>query len=82
MLYPRFLKKKGYITSVGDEGGFAPNLKSNEEACELIIEAIAAVGLKPGKDVAIALDRPPVRSSATVVTISPSQTRVARRQTR
>ena len=52
----KILKKKGYITSVGDEGGFAPNLKSNEEACELIIEAIAAVGLKPGKDVAIALD--------------------------
>ena len=53
---PSILKKKGYITSVGDEGGFAPNLKSNEEACELIIEAIAAAGLKPGKDVAIALD--------------------------
>ena len=52
----KILKKKGYITSVGDEGGFAPNLKSNEEACELIIEAIAAIGLKPGKDVAIALD--------------------------
>ena len=52
----KLLKKKVYITSVGDEGGFAPNLKSNEEACELIIEAIAAAGLKPGKDVAIALD--------------------------
>jgi enolase len=52
----KILKKKRYITSVGDEGGFAPNLKSNEEACELIVEAIAAVGLKPGMDVAIALD--------------------------
>ena len=52
----KILKKKGYTTSVGDEGGFAPNLKSNEEACELIIETIAAVGLEPGKDVAIALD--------------------------
>jgi enolase len=50
------LKKKGYVTSVGDEGGFAPNLKSNEEACEVIVEAIAAAGYKPGKDVAIALD--------------------------
>ena len=52
----KLLKKKGYITSVGDEGGFAPNLKSDEEACELIVEAIAAIGLKPGMDVAIALD--------------------------
>jgi enolase len=51
------LSKEGYTTSVGDEGGFAPNLKSNEEACELIIEAIAAVGLNPGKDVSIALDQ-------------------------
>ena len=50
------LKKKGYATGVGDEGGFAPNLKSNEEACELIVEAITATGYKPGKDVAIALD--------------------------
>jgi enolase len=50
------LKKKGYVTSVGDEGGFAPNLKSNEEACEVIVEAITAAGYKPGKDVAIALD--------------------------
>jgi enolase len=50
------LKKKGYSTSVGDEGGFAPNLKSNEEACELIVQAIAVAGYQPGKDVAIALD--------------------------
>ncbi len=50
------LKKKGYSTAVGDEGGFAPNLKSNEEACELIVEAIDAAGYEPGKDVAIALD--------------------------
>lgn len=50
------LKKKGYATGVGDEGGFAPNLKSNDEACEVIVEAIAAAGYKPGKDVAIALD--------------------------
>jgi len=50
------LKKKGYATAVGDEGGFAPNLKSNEEACEVIVEAIQAAGYKPGKDVAIALD--------------------------
>ncbi len=50
------LKKRGYATAVGDEGGFAPNLKSNEEACEVIIEAIEAAGYAPGKDVAIALD--------------------------
>jgi enolase len=50
------LHKKGYATSVGDEGGFAPDLKSNEEACELIVEAIRGAGLKPGQDVAIALD--------------------------
>jgi len=50
------LKKKGHVTSVGDEGGFAPNLKSNDEACEVILEAIKKAGYKPGKDVAIALD--------------------------
>ena len=50
------LKKKGYATAVGDEGGFAPNLKSNDEACDFIVEAIKAAGYKPGKDVAIALD--------------------------
>jgi enolase len=50
------LKKKGYSTSVGDEGGFAPNLKSNDEACEVIVEAIEAAGYRPGKDIAIALD--------------------------
>jgi len=50
------LKKKKLSTSVGDEGGFAPNLKSNEEALELIVEAIKAVGYKPGKEVALALD--------------------------
>jgi len=50
------LKKKGYATSVGDEGGFAPNLKSNDEACEVIVEAIEIAGYKPGKDIAIALD--------------------------
>jgi len=50
------LKKKGHVTSVGDEGGFAPNLGSNDEACEMIVEAIKKAGYKPGKDVAIALD--------------------------
>jgi enolase len=50
------LKKKNYATSVGDEGGFAPNLKSNDEACEVIVQAVEAAGYKPGKDVAIALD--------------------------
>ncbi len=50
------LHKRGYATSVGDEGGFAPNLKSNDEACEVIIEAVQAAGYTPGKDIAIALD--------------------------
>jgi enolase len=52
----KILKKKGYATGVGDEGGFAPNLKSNEEACDVILEAIKAAGYKPGKDIFIALD--------------------------
>ncbi len=50
------LKKKGYSTAVGDEGGFAPNLKSNEEAIEVILEAISQAGYKAGKDIALALD--------------------------
>src|SRR5256886_2661290 len=50
------LKKKGYATGVGDEGGFAPNLKSNEEAIETIIEAIAKAGYNAGSDVLLALD--------------------------
>jgi enolase len=50
------LKGKGYNTAVGDEGGFAPNLKSNEEALEVIMEAIVKAGYKPGKDVLLALD--------------------------
>jgi enolase len=50
------LKKKGYNTAVGDEGGFAPDLKSNEEAIEVIIEAINAAGYEPGEQVFLALD--------------------------
>jgi enolase len=50
------LKKRGYSTSVGDEGGFAPSLKSNEEAIEVILEAIQLAGYKAGEEVAIALD--------------------------
>ena len=50
------LKKKGYATSVGDEGGFAPNVKSNEEALDLIIEAIQKAGYKPGEEIYLALD--------------------------
>jgi enolase len=50
------LKKKGYSTAVGDEGGFAPDLKSNEEALETILEAIRAAGYAPGKEVSLALD--------------------------
>jgi len=50
------LKKRGLATSVGDEGGFAPNLDSNRAALDLILEAIEAAGFKPGKDVALAMD--------------------------
>src|SRR3990170_1123818 len=50
------LKKKGFSTAVGDEGGFAPNLKTNEQAVEIIMDAIKAAGYKPGKDIFIALD--------------------------
>jgi len=50
------LKKNGYSTAVGDEGGFAPNLKSNEEALDRVLEAITAAGYEPGEQIAIAID--------------------------
>ena len=50
------LKKKGYSTNVGDEGGFAPNIQSNEEAIETVLEAITAAGYKTGSQIAIAMD--------------------------
>ncbi|HUH17865.1 phosphopyruvate hydratase [Albibacterium sp.] len=50
------LKKKGYSTNVGDEGGFAPNIGSNEEAVETVLKAIETAGFKPGEDVFIAMD--------------------------
>jgi enolase len=50
------LKKRGYSTAVGDEGGFAPSLKANEEALEVLIEAIQKAGYKPGEQIAIAID--------------------------
>ena len=52
----RLLHERGLGTAVGDEGGFAPALKSNEEACELIVAAIERAGYQPGRDIAIALD--------------------------
>ncbi|MFN0118251.1 MAG: phosphopyruvate hydratase [Elusimicrobiota bacterium] len=52
----KILKNKSYSTAVGDEGGFAPNLSSNEEALELLCQAITSAGFKPGKDVLLALD--------------------------
>jgi len=52
----KVLKSKGLNTAVGDEGGFAPNLRSNEEAMEVLMEAIEAAGYKPGKEIFIALD--------------------------
>src|SRR6202789_1846312 len=50
------LKKRGYSTAVGDEGGFAPNLKSNDEALEVVLEAITLAGYTPGEQIGIALD--------------------------
>src|SRR5258706_3848272 len=50
------LKKRGYNTAVGDEGGFAPSVKSNVEAIEVVLEAIQQAGYRPGDDIAIALD--------------------------
>lgn len=50
------LKERGYLTSVGDEGGFAPDLASNEAACNFIVEAIEKAGYRPGEDISIALD--------------------------
>ncbi|WP_342750628.1 phosphopyruvate hydratase [Termitidicoccus mucosus] len=52
----KLLQKRGLVTAVGDEGGFAPNLKSNDEAVAIIVEAIRGAGYTPGKDIAIALD--------------------------
>jgi len=52
----KILSEKGYSTGVGDEGGFAPDLKSNDEACEVILKAIEKAGYKPGQHIAIALD--------------------------
>src|SRR5690554_1846242 len=52
----KVLKAKGHITAVGDEGGFAPNLSSNEEPLEVIVEAIKAAGYKPGEEIALAMD--------------------------
>jgi enolase len=52
----KVLKKRGYNTNVGDEGGFAPSLKSNEEAFEVIMEAIAAAGYKPGEHIYLGMD--------------------------
>ncbi|MCK6649291.1 MAG: phosphopyruvate hydratase, partial [Bacteroidia bacterium] len=52
----KVLKDKGYSTNVGDEGGFAPNLKSNEEAIESVLKAIEVAGYKPGEDIFIAMD--------------------------
>lgn len=52
----KVLKSKGYSTNVGDEGGFAPNIKSNEEAIEIVLSAIESAGYKPGSDIYIAMD--------------------------
>ena len=56
ILLKKTLHEKGYSTAIGDEGGFAPNLKSNAEAIEVIIEAITKAGYKAGEDMFIAID--------------------------
>ncbi len=50
------MSSKGYSTNVGDEGGFAPNIKSNEEAIETVLQAIESAGYRPGEDIYIAID--------------------------
>ena len=50
------MKKKGYSTNVGDEGGFAPNIKSNDEAIQIVLKAIESAGYRPGEDIVIAMD--------------------------
>ncbi|NNF36875.1 MAG: phosphopyruvate hydratase [Saprospiraceae bacterium] len=52
----KVLKSKGYSTNVGDEGGFAPNIKSNKEAIEIVLKAIESAGYRPGEDIMIAMD--------------------------
>ena len=52
----KVLGDKGYSTAVGDEGGFAPNLTTNEEAIQVILEAVEKAGYKPGEDIVIAMD--------------------------
>jgi enolase len=52
----KILSEKGYVTSVGDEGGFAPNLKSNREALEILVDSIRKAGYRPGEDIALAID--------------------------
>jgi enolase len=64
------LKSRGLSTGVGDEGGFAPNLKSNDEAIETILEAISKAGYKAGDNVMLALDRPRASSTRTASTSS------------
>ena len=64
------LSKKGYNNAVGDEGGFAPSLKSNEEAVEIILEAITKAGYKPGDDISLCLD--PAASETARMALAPS----------
>ena len=52
----KILKKKGYSTNVGDEGGYAPNIQTNDEAIEIVLNAIESAGYIPGEDIMIALD--------------------------
>ena len=59
------LKKRGYSTAVGDEGGFAPSCKSNEEAIQIVLEAISNAGYKPGEQVSIASTLPLPANSST-----------------
>ena len=76
------LKKKGLATSVGDEGGFAPDLKSNEEAIETILEAIEAAGYKAGKQSRSPSTSPPASSTRARSTSSRSRAARSRRRSR
>jgi hypothetical protein len=78
----KVLKKRGYSTAVGDEGGFAPNLKSNVEALEVVLEGITQAGYKPGEQIGICSIPPPASSSRMASTSSRSPTRASALPTR
>ena len=78
----QILNKKGYDTGVGDEGGFAPRLRSNEEPMELLQQAIQEAGYKPGQDIAINLDPAAANSTRMECTYLPNPISRARPRSR